>query len=44
MSFKFIDKQNVKRIFVEQKECSLNLSTLVDKKIKESFDLLLTQL
>ncbi len=44
VSFKLVDKENLKRIFVEQKECSLNLSILVDKKIKESFDLLLTQL
>jgi hypothetical protein len=39
MSFKLINKNNLKRIFVKTTECSLNLSTLVDKKIKESFDL-----
>jgi hypothetical protein len=39
MSFKLINQHHIKKIFVNTKECSLNLSTLVDKKIKESFDL-----
>jgi hypothetical protein len=40
MSFKILDNKNVKHVFIEQKECLLNLSTLVDKKIEESFKLL----
>lgn len=39
MSFKFAEDTN---IFIPTNECPLNLSTLVDKKIKESYDLLFT--
>lgn len=40
MSFKVLDDKNEKRVYVERRECVLNLSKLVDKKIEESFKLL----
>lgn len=40
MSFKLINEQDCKRIFVDVNKCDLDLSNLVDKKIKESFELL----
>ena len=42
LSFKLLNTQSKDRVFVETSECTLNLSTLVDKKIKDSFDLLFT--
>jgi hypothetical protein len=40
MSFKLTNEKQSKNIFVECKQCPFNLSNLVDKKIKESFELL----
>jgi hypothetical protein len=40
MSFKLIEDTSVNKVFVQTNECPLNLSNLVDKKIKESYDLL----
>jgi hypothetical protein len=40
MSFKLIEDTNTNKVFIPMNECPLNLSTLVDKKIKESFHLL----
>jgi hypothetical protein len=40
MSFKLIHDNNKDRIFVKTNPCTLDLTTLVDKKIKESYELL----
>jgi hypothetical protein len=40
MSFKLVEDTNVNKVFIQTNECPLNLSTLVDKKIKESFNLM----
>lgn len=40
ISFKIIDESQSKLLFDEKYNCSLNLSNLVDKKIKESFELI----
>lgn len=40
LSFKMVNESDSNKIFVECNECPFNLSNLVDKKIKESFDLL----
>lgn len=42
MSFKIIKDISKAKIFVQSTECSLNLSSNVDKRIKESYDLLFT--
>lgn len=40
MSFKIIKDKSISKVFIPTNKCPLNLSTIVDKKIKESLNLL----